>query len=217
MKINWFGQSCFQIIIKRKKEDPVSIVIDPFDEKTGLKIPSLKADILLITHQHHDHNNVRAISGNPFLISGPGEYEIKDIFVQGIEAFHDKSKGKERGKTTLYTILGEEMTICHLGDFGQNELTNEQIEAMGEIDILMIPVGGIYTISAKEAAKIVSQLEPKIVIPMHYKIPKLKIQLDKLDKFLKVMGVKKPETMKTFSYKKKDLPAEGTKIIILTP
>jgi L-ascorbate metabolism protein UlaG (beta-lactamase superfamily) len=172
---------------------------------------------LLITHQHYDHNNAGAISGNPFLISGPGEYEIKDIFMQGIEAFHDKSKGKERGKTTLYTILGEEMTICHLGDLGQSELTNEQIEQIGEVDILMVPVGGVFTISAKEAAKLISQLEPKIVIPMHYKIPKLKIKLEKLDKFLRTMGIKKPEVLKTLSCKKKDLPVEGMKIIILKP
>jgi len=217
MKIKWYGQSCFRISTKRRKEKRVKIVIDPFDKKIGLKPPSLEAAILLVTHQHHDHNNVDAIRGNPFLISGPGEYEVKKIFIQGISALHDNSKGKKRGKVTIYTLRAEGMKICHLGDLGQRELTSSQIEKIGDIDILMIPVGGIYTISAKEATKAISQLEPKVVIPMHYKIPKLKIKLDSLNKFLRAMGVKKPEIVDELSIKKKNLPKEGMKIVILKP
>jgi len=217
MKITWYGQSFFQILTKKRKEALVKIVIDPFDEKIGLRVTTLKADILLVTHHHHNHDNVGAIKDNPFLISGPGEYEIKKVFIQGIPAFHDNLEGKERGKITVYTIGTEGMKVCHLGDLGQRELGPEQLEQIGDIDILMIPVGGVYTISAKEATKIISQLEPKIVIPMHYRIPKLKIKLEELQKFLKVMGIKTPETLKTFSIKKKNLPKEGMKIIILKP
>lgn len=215
MKITWYGQSFFQILTKKKKEAPVKIVIDPFNEKIGLRVPALKADILLFTHRHHGHDNIKIIKGNPFLISGPGEYEVKKVFIQGTPAFYDKSEEKEKGKITIYTIQTEGMKVCHLGDLGQKELSPEQLEKIGDVDILMIPVGGVYTISAKEATKIISQLEPKIVIPMHYKIPKLKIKLEGLQKFLKVMGMKTPETTKQLSIRKKNLPIEGMKIIIL--
>lgn len=217
MQIIWYGQSFFQILTQKGKEKKVKIVIDPFSEKIGLKPSLLEADILLITHSHEDHNNVKAIKGSPFLITGPGEYEIKEVFIEGIPAFHDATEGKERGKTAIYTIETEEIKICHLGDLGQKELTDEQLEQIGEVDILMIPIGGVFTISAKEAAKIISQVEPKIVIPMHYYIPKLKIKLEGLDKFLKTMGIKSPETLNKLQIQQKNLPSEEMKIIVLKP
>jgi len=217
MQIIWYGQSFFRILTQRGKNNQVNLIIDPFDEKIGLKVPFLETDILLITHHHHDHDNLKAIKGNPFIISGPGEYEIKGVFIQGIPAFHDNVRGKERGLNTIYTIETEEIRLCHLGDLGQKELDSEQLEEIGDIDILMIPMGGVYTISAKEASKIISQLEPKVVIPMHYQIPRLKIKLEGLNKFLKIMGIKTPEILKKLLIKKKDLPADGIKIIILKP
>lgn len=217
MQFFWYGQSCFQILIPKNKGEEISIVIDPFSEEIGLKLPKLEADILLVSHQHEDHNNISGISGDYFLINGPGEYEVKNIFIQGISSFHDDSDGKERGENTIYTIEAEDLKICHLGDFGQKELTQEQLEAIGEIDVLMIPVGGVFTISAKEAAKIMSQLEPKITIPMHYWLPKLKIKLEGLDKFLKIFGIKSLEPTKKLSIKKKDLSPEEAKIVALKP
>jgi len=216
MTIIWHGHSFFQILIPRK-ETSVKIAIEPYDEQIGLKPPSLEADILLITHNHHDHNNIKAIKGTPFLISGPGEYEIKGVFIQGIFSFHDNAQGKERGENTIYTLESEGIKVCHLGDLGQKELTDEQLEKIGNVDILMIPIGGVYTISAKEATKVISQIEPKIVIPMHYQIPKLKIKLESLDKFLKMMGIKSPEVLKKISISPKNLPTEGMKVIILKP
>jgi len=219
MHILWYGQSCFQIIItrnNRNKGEQLSIVIDPFDEATGLKVPSLSADVLLISHSHHDHDNKKVVRGNPFLIEEPGEYEIKGVFVQGITSFHDDKGGKERGSNTIYSIEAEGVRLCHLGDFGQKELTSEQLEEIGDVDVLMMPVGGVYTISAKEAAKIVSQIEPLLVIPMHYHIPGLKIKLDGVDKFLKEMGRKSVEPQPKLLIKKKDLPEE-TKIVVLKP
>ncbi len=221
MQIIWHGQSCFQIIARQEKNHQVNIVIDPFDETIGLKIPPLPgedgADILLITHNHPDHNNVKAVKGDPFLIEGVGEYEIKEVFIQGIPAFHDNCLGKERGATTIYTIEAEGMRLCHLGDLGQKELTADQMERIGEVDILMIPVGGIYTISSKEAPKIMAQIEPKIIVPMHYQIPKLKIKLEGVDKLLKAMGIKSIEPLNKLSIKKKDLSEEEVKIILLKP
>ncbi|MFH1841304.1 MAG: MBL fold metallo-hydrolase [Candidatus Nealsonbacteria bacterium] len=216
MHIVWHGQSFFQITAAQNKNGQVSVAIDPFDEATGLKVPSFAADILLITHDHHDHNNKKSIKGTPFLVEGPGEYEVKEIFIQGIPSFHDDAEGKQRGQNVIYTIETENMRLCHLGDLGQKELTDEQIEKIGDIDILMIPVGGVYTISSKEALKIISQIEPRIIIPMHYHIPKLKIKLEDEDKFLKAMGRKSVEPQNKLLIKKKDLPTE-TKIILLKP
>ena len=215
MTIIWHGQSCFEMLSSQGKNNHANIVVDPFDESTGLRLPRLEADILLVSHNHYDHNNVKAVAGSPFLIQGPGEYEVKGACVQGIGSFHDASQGKERGENTIYTIEAEGLRLCHLGDLGQKELTSEQVEGIGTADVLMIPVGGTYTISAKEAVKIMSQIEPSIVIPMHYQIPKLKIKLDGLDKFLKSMGIKKIEPLSKLSIKKKDISAEEAKIVVL--
>ena len=217
MHIIWHGQSFFQIIATRNKGEQVSIAIDPFDEATGIKIPSVAADILLITHDHHDHNNKKAIKGSPFLITNPGEYEIKEVFVQGISAFHDNFLGKQRGKNTIYVIETEGMRLCHLGDLGQKELTDDQLEKIGEIDILMAPIGGVYTVDAKEAADVISQIEPHIIIPMHYQIPGLKIKLEGVDKFLKIMGLKSVEPQNKLLIKSKDITDEETKVVVLKP
>jgi L-ascorbate metabolism protein UlaG (beta-lactamase superfamily) len=222
MQIIWKGQSCFQIISQANKNSQIFIVIDPFDEQIGLKVPKLQADILLISHSHYDHNNKKAVlpareGETPFLIEGPGEYEVKGIFVEGIHSWHDEKEGAERGANTIFVIEAEELKICHLGDFGQKELSEEQVEEIGDIDILLIPVGGKYTIDGKGAQKVISQIEPKIVIPMHYQIPKLKIKLDPLDSLLKVMGVKTVEPQNKLTIKKKDLSelGEGMRIIVL--
>ena len=217
MQIFWHGQAFFQIIAKRGKEEKLTIAIDPFSGEIGLRVPSVQADILLISHDHRDHNNVKAIKGTPFLINGPGEYEIKGTFIQGIPAYHDKSQGKERGRVTIYTIEAEGMRLCHLGDLGQKEFTSEQIEKIGDCDILMVPVGAVYTISGAEAVKIISQIEPKIVIPMHYHLPKLKLKLESLDKFLKAMGKKDIAPESKLLIKEKDLQTGETKTIILKP
>jgi len=226
MNIIWHGQSCFQIIARREKNNQVSIVIDPFSEEIGLRVPKLEADILLITHSHHDHDNIKAVSGNPFLISGLGEYEIKEVYIQGIHSLSaakprlagDETKSQRPwGENTIYTIEAEDLKLCHLGDFGQKELTEEQLEKIGEVDILMIPVGGVFTISAKEATKVMSQIEPKIIIPMHYQIPKLKLKLDGIDKFLKVVGIKSIAPESKLSIKKKDIVEEEVKIVVLKP
>lgn len=218
MNINWYGQSCFQISSSQGKNDHVSMVIDPFDENTtGLKLPKLQADIVLVTHDHSDHSNVKAVSGSGFVIKGPGEYDIERVFIQGISGYHDDVQGTQRGSITIYTIETEGMRICHLSDLGQKELTSDQLDKIGDIDILMIPVGGVYTIDAAGAMKIMAQIEPRVIMPMHYKIPKLKIKLDDVDKFLKNLGIKKPEPLPRLSIKKKDISTEEAKIIILQP
>lgn len=216
MKITWAGQACFHIVASNSKEHSSTIVIDPFSE-IGLKMPSLDAEIVLVSHQHEDHNNVQAIKGTPFVIEGPGEYEVNGVFITGISSFHDEKEGKERGMNTIYTLEAEGMRICHLGDLGQKELTDEQLEKIGAVDILMIPIGGTYTIDGTQAIKVIGQIEPKVVIPMHYALPKLKFKLDEADKFLKSMG-KTPQAQDKLTIKQSLLPKEGqTEVVILTP
>jgi L-ascorbate metabolism protein UlaG (beta-lactamase superfamily) len=216
MNIFWHGQSFFELVANIEKNQ-VKIAIDPFSKDLGLRVPKLEADILLISHNHFDHNNKEAISGNYFLIDQPGEYEVKGVYLKAIPSFHDNAKEKEKGENLIFLIEAEDLRICHLGDIGQKELESGQLEEIGEVDILMIPVGGTYTISFKEAIKIMSQIEPKITIPMHFALPKLKVKLDPVEKFLKSLGIKSLKPEKKLSVKKENLSPEEAKIVLLEP
>lgn len=214
MNISWLGQACFKIEAKSNGEN-ITILIDPYDDSIGLKMPRVKADIALITHDHHDHNNLEAVKGEPFIIKSPGEYEIKKVFVYGVPTYHDDKQGSERGTNIAYRIDVENLSIVHLGDLG-HILNDEQLELLEDADVLMIPVDSKYTLGAKKASEVISQIEPRIVIPMHYKIPGLKIDLDTLDAFCKEMGIKNTPTKEDkLKINKKDLITEETKIIIL--
>jgi len=208
MNIQWYGQSCFRLEGK-----DLSVLIDPFDKGTGLKPPRLNDNIILVTHDHHDHNNTESAGDEVFVIKGPGEYEKSGVYVQGIKSFHDNVEGKERGLNTIYVVKFEDIRICHLGDLGQKELSDEQIEAIGDVDILMIPVGGNYTINGEEAADIVKEIEPKIIIPMHYLIPGLNVKIDGPQKFLKEIGLK-PVENEVYKINKKTLPTEETQLVM---
>ena len=208
MTINWFGQSCFRIEAKEG-----SVLIDPFSKEIGLKPPKIKDDIVLVSHGHDDHNNIEEINPEAFLINTPGEYEKKGIAIRGISSYHDKVEGKERGLNTIYIMKAEDMTICHLGDLGQEKLTENQVDEIGDIDILLVPVGGNYTINYKEAIEVIGQIEPKIIIPMHYKIKDLKVDLEGPEKFMKELGLT-PEKVDKYKISKKLLPLEEMKLVI---
>ena len=225
----WFyGQSCFKV-----KGKSASIVFDPYNEEfTGLPKLKLEADIVCVTHDHKDHNNVEAVSGaseknepsgpgappdrRPFVISGPGEYEISGVNIVGIDSFHDDKDGSERGKNTIYHIEIDEVNIVHLGDLGHKKLTQEQAETLSTCDILLIPTGGVYTIGYKDAPDIIAQVEPKIVIPMHYKLPGLKFDLDPVDKFMAAMGKEKAQPQSKLSISKEKLPQEVEIVLLST-
>ena len=212
MLITWIGHSCFKIQDKTGP-DGVTVVTDPFDKKIGLKPPSFEVDIATISHDHYDHNNIKALRGKPFIITSAGEYDIKGVSIQGTESFHDEKGGSEKGLNIIYRIEVDDISIAHLGDLG-HILDNKQLDVLVGTDILLIPVGGKYTLDAKKAAEVVSQIEPRIVIPMHYKVPGLKIDIEGVDKFIKEIGLKPTEEEK-LKITKKDLPQEDMELVVM--
>jgi L-ascorbate metabolism protein UlaG (beta-lactamase superfamily) len=186
MEISFLGHACFRL---RGRE--ASVVIDPYGKALGLTtlVPSrFSADVLALTHDHPGHNNQAMVGGNPFVITSPGEYEVKGVSVRGISAFHDDEGGVRLGALTIFAITIDEIVVAHLGDLGHG-LTEAQQEQLGSVDVLLVPVGGGAALSATAAAAVANQLEPRIVIPMHYKLPGLKLALDEPKHFAAEMGV----------------------------
>jgi L-ascorbate metabolism protein UlaG (beta-lactamase superfamily) len=204
MDIYFYGQACFKL-----KGKTSTVVIDPYKEDfTGLKLPKdLSAIVGISSHNHDDHNNLSVVTGAQLQITGPGEYEAGGVSIVGVSTYHDKERGEQRGKNTVYNVTVDGLNIVHLGDLG-DKLSEEQIDEIGSTDILLVPVGGVYTIDSKAASDVVSQLEPKIVIPMHYKLPGLKFELDPVENFLKEMGFESIEPQPKLSVTKDKLPDE---------
>lgn len=212
MTISWHGQSFIVI-----KHGDITIVIDPFShESTGIRPPKIRANFAFISHDHPDHNALNILDGEPIIFKGPGEYELSGIFCRGFNVFHDNNNGKKFGTTAIFKLDIDDLTLLHLSAMGESEIRDEIIKNIGDIDVMFIPIGGNTTISYKEAEEIISEVEPKIVIPIHYEIPGLKIRLDGPEKFIKEMGGK-PAELDKLTLKKKDITHEETKIIILKP
>lgn len=209
MEIIWYGHACFRL---HERGGPY-IVTDPYDDSIGYTLPSLRADIVTVSHGHSDHNYVQGVRGNPKVLNGPGEYEIQEVFITGIPTFHDQKQGEERGKNTVFLFDFDGLTICHLGDLG-HMLSQPQVEALGSVDALLIPVGGVYTIDAALAAEVVSLLEPRVVVPMHYKTKPLDLPLSTVDPFLKEMGVGDVTPRESLKVSKTNLPEE-TEVVVL--
>lgn len=216
MNITWYGQTCFRINTQRNKNGIVNILIDPLDKEGGFRSPKLEADIFLSSNGSEiKGKKLSPANDNYFSIIGPGEYDIKGVCIQGLSAKTRGSGRAEEKKTVIYIIESEKIKICHLGRLGGEELPPDQVEKIGEVDILMVPIGGNETINAEEALKIMSQIEPKIIIPMYYQIPKLKVKLGSLNEFLKLLGIKSLPPLAKLSIKKKDISKEEAKIIVL--
>lgn len=208
MEINWLGHSCFKL-----KGKQATLITDPYSSETGYSLGKQTADVVTVSHRHPGHSYIEGIGGNPRAITGPGEYEISDLLIIGIATYHDSNKGKERGKNTIYLVEMDEVTICHLGDLG-SLLTEGQVEELGNIDILLLPVGGVSTIGAVQAAAVTRQLEPKIVIPMHYGTPALSRELDPVDKFLKEIGAHDITPQAKLNITKANLPPTMQTILL---
>lgn len=208
MDITWLGHSCFRI---RGKE--ATIVTDPCPPSTGYNIGKVTADIVTISHDHENYTYLKAISGKPTIIDQPGEYEISEAFITAVTTYQDASKGAERGKNLSFIIEMEGLRVCHLGNIGHTP-TAEQAEEMTGVDVLLIPVGGHDTIDGATAAEVVSLLEARIVVPMHYKTDALKDGLEPPDRFLKELGVSAGEPQPKLTITYNTVPSE-TKAILL--
>ncbi len=208
MEIDWFGHACFRL---RGRDG--TVITDPYDKEIGLSFARPRGDIVTISHNHPGHSFAKGVKGDPKIIEGPGEYEIKNIFVTGVPSAHDKKGGKERGTNTIYVFDIDGLTVCHLGDLGHVP-SQTQVEALGNVNVLLVPVGGVSTISGSEAAEIVSLLEPQIVIPMHYAHPDLKFKLDTPAKFFKEMGIKAPAPVSSLKVTKDSLPNEPQVVVL---
>jgi L-ascorbate metabolism protein UlaG (beta-lactamase superfamily) len=195
MDITYLGHSSFRL-----KSKTATLITDPFDPKmVGLSFPKISADIVTVSHDHDDHNKTELVKDIKRVVDGPGEYEINEVSIIGISSFHDDKKGKTRGRNTIYILEIEGLRLAHLGDLG-HKLSERMVEKIGDIDILMIPIGGEYTIDASVAAQIVRDIEPKLIIPMHFKTPKLNPQtfskLTTEEPFLKELGLPVEKTNK---------------------
>jgi len=213
MIITWQGHSCFKIQDKIGP-DGVTVVTDPFNKEVGLKVPNFEADIVTISHDHFDHNNAGALRGNPMIVDCAGEYDFKGVLIEGIDSYHDEKSGSERGGNIMYRIEIDDISVAHLGDLG-HVLDNVQLEKLVGTDVLLIPVGGKYTLDAKKAVEVISQIEPRIVIPMHYKHKDVQVDLDEVDKFIKEIGLT-PTYEEKLKISKKDLPQEDMELVILS-
>jgi L-ascorbate metabolism protein UlaG (beta-lactamase superfamily) len=207
--ITWLGLSCFRI-----RGSQAVIITDPFPPDSGYSLGKQTADIVTVSHPHPSHSYVQGISGEHRLVRWPGEYEISGVLILGISTYHDAVKGQSRGKNTAYLMEVDGVAICHLGDIGHVP-NDEQIESFGNVDILLLPVGGISTINAAMAADTIRKLEPKVVIPMHYRTPASGRELEPVDNFLKEMGLAQVEPRPRLTISKSNLPL-GTQVIVLT-
>ena len=208
MEISWLGHSCFRI-----RGSHAIAITDPYPPSLGYSLGKPTARIVTVSHQHPGHSYVQGISGEPKLVTAPGEYEIGGILIIGIATFHDEVRGRNKGKNTVYLIEVDEVSVCHLGDLG-HVLTAEQVEELSNVDVLLIPVGGVSTIDAPMAAEVVRQLEPKAVIPMHYKTPALTRELEPVERFLKEIGVQQINSQPKLSFTKSSLPT-STQVFLL--
>lgn len=208
MEITWFGLSCFRI-----RSRTATIVTDPYDKSVGLNLPRLKADIVTVSHDAPGHNAAHAVKGEPHILSGPGEYEIRGVFITGLDIRPENKRKRER-RNTVFLFELEDLRVCHLGDLQHVPSQAEVEEALGEVDVLFVPVGGGEALNAAQAAEVVSLLEPRIVIPMHYRVPGLALKLDPVQKFLKEMGSEKAPTLDVLKLSRADLPEE-TQVIVL--
>lgn len=207
MEITWYGLSCFRIT----ERGHIAVITDPFSDSIGLTVPKLKSDVVTISHDVPGHNFVEAIKAEPHTLRGPGEYEVGGVFITGV-AMHDEVSGRHN---VAYLFDYDNLTVLHLGDLAH--VPNQSvIEALGEVNVLLVPVGGGLGLKATEAAEVIALIEPYFVVPMHYAQPGLNLELDPVDKFLKAMGVSKFIESDTLKVSGSDTP-EQPQVAILTP
>jgi len=214
MEITWLGHSCFRL-----RSRPATVVTDPYDKDLGLILPRVRADIVTVSHDAPDHNYVRGVKGDFKVLSGPGEYEVSGVFVTGLELSDRRAGGKAARdaaalRNTVFLIEFDDLTVCHLGDLNTVPAQAMVEESLSSVDVLLIPVGGGESLSAAQAAEVVSLLEPHIVIPMHYRFKGSNLKLDGVAKFLKEMGLDKADEQEVLKLERSGLPEE-TQVVLL--
>ena len=215
MEITWLGHSCFRV-----RNRSATVVTDPYGKDVGLVLPRVRADIVTVSHDADDHNYVKGVKGDFKVLSGPGEYEVSGVFVTGIELIDRKAITKSvKGaalppRNTVFLIELDDLTVCHLGDLSAVPTQAMMEESLRSVDVLMIPVGGGESLTAAQAAEVVSLLEPHIVIPMHYKTKGSNLKLDVVSKFLKEMGLDKVDEQEVLKIERGGLPEE-TQVVLL--
>jgi L-ascorbate metabolism protein UlaG (beta-lactamase superfamily) len=210
LDVTWLGHGCFRL-----RGRGAAAVTDPYPPAIGLKLQRLDADLVTVSHEHENHSYTQVVREPAYEIRGPGEYEVAGISVIGVPTYHDAEKGAKRGRNTVYLIEIDDVRVCHLGDLG-HRLDDAEAEAISSPDVLLVPVGGRNAINAAQAAEVVRQLEPRYVVPMHYAIPGLKLELDSIDRFLKEMGVTASEPQPKLTVQASSGEYE-TKVIVLEP
>lgn len=214
MDITWHGLSCFEIKASTPNGD-VRIVTDPYQNSTGLRFPrTLQSELLLRSHDEDDANNTESVTGDPYLIDMPGEFEVKNIFVFALSAPLKREVKKSQVANSMFRIEAEGMHIAHLGALDR-PLTDKELQQLENIDILMIPVGGERVMGPKVAAEVISQIEPRVVIPMTHKIGAVKENLGTVEDFCKEFGACRREDLNKYKVKRKDLPEEDMLIVTL--
>ncbi len=211
MEVTYLGHAAF--LLKHKE---VKLVCDPFEGEVGFKLPKVEANIVTISHDHFDHNAAGLISGEPRVINGPGEYEVKGVTILGVASWHDNKLGAEKGPNTIYSIRMDEVNLCHLGDLGHT-LSDEQVSLLGEVDVLMVPTGGVFSLDPETAWKVVEQINPYIIIPMHFKTKDHSANFGKrspVEDFVKVSGLE-PKHLDKLVVKKAELNEEQLELVIL--
>jgi L-ascorbate metabolism protein UlaG (beta-lactamase superfamily) len=209
LDVTWLGHGCFRL-----RGRSAAVVTDPYPPSIGLKLQRLDADLVTVSHEHENHNYTQVVR-DAYEIRGPGEYEVAGVSVIGVPTFHDAERGAKQGRNTVYLIEIDDVRVCHLGDLG-HKLDDAEAEAISSPDVLLVPVGGHTAINAAQAAEVVRQLEPRYVVPMHYAIPGLKLELDTLDRFLKEMAVTVSEPQPKLSIQASSGEYD-TKVVVLEP
>ncbi len=210
MEITWYGHSCFRLT----ERNYVTVVTDPYDNKViGYDPIKLKAEIVTVSHDAPGHNNSGAVKGTTHVLTGPGEFEIGGVFITAVQTDSAGRKTKDAPRNTIYVFDYDGITVAHLGDL-QKIPTQSEVELLGTVNVALVPVGGGNSLNAAKAAEVVSMLEPNLVVPMHYATPDSKIKLDEINKFIKEMGLSKPDAQASLKVSRSSLPAE-THIVVL--
>ena len=210
MKIEYLGHSCFKLTASTG----MSVVCDPYSGEIGYSMPQITADAVTISHHHFDHDYLGNINNNPVVLDREGSFDLNGVQINSVKSYHDDYQGKKRGENLIFKFLMDGITVCHLGDLGEKP-SDRLTEKISEVDVLLIPVGGNYTIDAKTAKTYVDKIKPQIVIPMHYRTFDCKIDIDKIDEFLKLFDKDSITEEDCLEISKNGLGNERLKIIVL--